>query len=702
MTPPDQSDATWQRFEAARARAMGRKRFRGGAVDNQKDAPMGKGHGNNGRPFDIETACYLKPLFAEYDKAVQTGNRLKLVVKAGVKTMKSFALEICAAEHVSNRSGDAAIFFGSEQAADTTSTTRILEFFNGITAFKEKLATITGQWDYTMGAVKFPDKTLFILSANLGNTQQKNLAFCSLQDAFVTAKTGMIDEMIARTTQYQKEAIIFLESQGGEEGFDFERHYEDTDQGELHVTCQHCGKPHIFNWKAFDEDSMQRPESFVPTPPLIIPSLDHQAWIDHHRPILISKERRIAGFQRGDEKLVKLPNGDYDEAAILRETCFECYFCGCIWRDDGEYGKTRIHLDQSSHYVAARTDALPYNKGFNFPQWINRRLPWGPMMMEKLKVNRTAKETGNWEPVKIWWQKVAARTWLPKEMMLNRVATVSPGSYDPTLLADLIANAHSVDMAIDCQEDSDHKEKTGASITGWFWFIIRVFAKNGDSKQLARGFVKGWENLIAIQRHWKIPNDRVMIDCLFDPVGVRNKAIEYRETVQRTKRHPIFGMAPDVVTWKLLQAMTRQTNFKHKDKKERPWSEELRDGGYVIDEKSGKPKWITVPKILFNKNPVRLQVDALYTSAPGMAKFEVLSREHLKLPDGKPDKLTLDAETGKRTYENQMQSQAFNIDKNKYDELHKDDHFYWCEQGLIVRAGMDGLLGNQAVYHAEE
>ena len=418
------------------------KSFRGGAVENLGGAPMGKGHGNDGQPFDIETACYKKPIYAEYDKARANGTRLKLVLKAGVKTMKSFALEVCAAEHVCNGSGDVALYFGTESAAESTATTRILNFYKGddqfgggIPRFREKMQTMRSRFDETNGALKFPDKTLFILSANLGNTQQKNLAFVGLEDSFVTEKSGMIKEMIARTTQYQKEAIIFLESQGGEKGFDFDTEFEDTDQRELHVNCPCCGKQHIFNWKAYDKEWMTRPEDFVAT--LTFAEVDRiKLMVDSQYPLASEAEKqstisqelstlqkelseklkgKIAGFRRGADELIKLPNGAYNEAAVLRETHFECFHCGGLWRDDGEFGPTRIALDQSAgkpeNHVPLRPDALPGNVGFNIPQWINRRLPWGPMMLEKLKAERTANELGNFMPLKIWWQKVAARTW---------------------------------------------------------------------------------------------------------------------------------------------------------------------------------------------------------------------------------------------------------------------------------------------------
>lgn len=260
--------ATEEAFDAGLYRDLmafaGREKFRGTLIDNCAAAPMGKGHGNNGQPFDIDTAWYLKPIVEAYHRE---GTR-KLVLKAAVKTLKSFFLEMAAAHHVCHEIGDVGIFFGSAEQADDVSTTRILGYFEGIPSYRAKMETITGQWDATMSAVKFPDKTLFIKPANLANAQQKNLCFMGVEDAFVCGANGMIDQLIDRTTQYAWDKKIVLESQGGEKGFDFDRHYDKTDQGELHVICPHCGVSHVFNWKAFDEVEMRRPDDFKAQLPL--------------------------------------------------------------------------------------------------------------------------------------------------------------------------------------------------------------------------------------------------------------------------------------------------------------------------------------------------------------------------------------------------------------------------------------------------
>ena len=519
-----------------RFRAAGRRRFRGTLIDNCALAPMGKGHGNDGKPFDIETACYLKPVVEAYHLPTTR----KVVIMAGVKTVKSFFLEMAAAYHLCHSVGDVMIYFGTGEVADDVSTTRILDYFAGIPSYQEKMAAIVSRFDATMGAIKFPDKTLFIKPANLANTQQKNLGFMGIQDAFVTERSGMIDQGIERTTQYATEKKIVIESQGGEKGFDFDRHYEDTDQRELHVDCPCCGKSHIFNWKVYDEQSMTRPDDFVATLPNaecgVRPSSEALRRVESADPKksvrekltaeLLKPERRVAGFKRGADELIKLPDGDYNQAAVLRETFFECFHCGGHWRDDGEFGATRIALDRSSHYIAANPKALASNVGFNFPQWINRRIPWGNIMLEKLKRQRIASELGNYEPIKQWWQKFAARTW-DKDIGARSPEKIGATIYeiDPKV-------KHPGEVCritgIDFQFNGTHMPYQAWAIgDGHRPRLLHcewIKAPSGFTDHLAREFCK--LRARELNKQWGIEPQNCMIDAAHRPDLVREWAAE--------------------------------------------------------------------------------------------------------------------------------------------------------------------------------
>lgn len=550
------------RLETAYLKGRSRARFRGGALDTVARTPLGKGHNNEEQPFNSDTAWYTKPIFAEYDLAIRNGWRRKICLLAGVKTTKSLDLEICALDHACHRRGDTAIYFGTEKSAEDTATTRIWDYFKGNEYFLKKMESLASRHADTMGAMKFPDKTVFILSANESNTQQKNLAFVGLQDAFLTGKTGMIKQMIARTTQYP-DAIVFLESQGGEKGFDFDSEYDGTDQRELHVLCPHCASQHIFNWKAWDERHMTRPEDFKPTPPKSVVSLDSDAWIHHHQPLL---KGRCAGFQKTDPSQKDLSSarhsqdGDdghdykFNESDILRNTHFECFHCGSLWLDEPV---TRVALDRSCFYVAARPEALTQNVGFNFPQWINTRLKWGTMMIDRLNANAKANQFGNYIDIQLWWQKIAARTWDPL-INKSRLLAVNVSSYAPEPGIHAYGdNWHCRQMTVDCGKAPDAKPDEHR--IGKLFFEIRDVSKGGSSRQVSRGVLtstpedhdRHWKLLAAQQEYWNIPNNRVGIDTAYMPSQVEDAAVTHFQLIipAGMEKQTVIKVP---VTWRLL------------------------------------------------------------------------------------------------------------------------------------------------------
>lgn len=700
MTPDSQIDQSVLKEIFA---AQG-KSFRGSIPEFIKDVPMGRGYenkdsGGNYLPFDITTAWYTKPVF----DAIQDPDVPVVSCMAAVQMLKTFiCCEASPAYFIAQDPGDTTIYLGSQDSGDDQSRGRMLPWWR---EFKDiakifKMVKDGDRFDLQTQELYLPGQIVRIWGLNEGNTARITLRRVIGSDLYLSKKTGLWQQAMARTTQVKNRKIIG-ESQGGEVGDDMHEFHKTTDMGWIWVKCPLCGtgQPFDFHRDRLFEQAEGKPFQAIPTKD--IPSLEWSSWINHFTPILMSPERRHCGFQRGNEKEIKNSDGSYNKREILRQTYYECFHCGQAWHDAPQ---TRKELDLSSYYVPTNTNALIGRRGFSWPSWAGQRLRWGgpEVMLEYLEAKQAQKEFNSLEKLKQWYNKRYGRPW-SDDLESSRSITISPSSYDPVKYKELMGeNFHSVDMVVDCQEDADHKARTGASITGWFWFIIRAVDKFSNSIQLARGFCKSWESWIAVQKHFKVPNDRVMIDGIFDGEGVLKKAIECREMRQRERPHWRTKSMEEEVTWKLLIADKRQTNYKHPDKTVRPFSPETRAGGYVLDENTNKPRWIEVPKIYFNKDPVRFQIDALYTRAPGLPKFEFLNREQLLLPDGNPDTLTLQMETGKRTYEMQMQAQKYDIIKKKYVEDAPDDHYYFCEQGFIVRAGMDGLFSHQSIFLADE
>lgn len=551
-------------------------------------------------------------------------------------------------------------------------------------------------------------KTLFVGGLNETNASSLPADVMILDEGWLHQSDGLMGKAVNRVKQSQKRGKLIIVGQAGKVKEDQDLIWEG-----LHVrvpltfSCPACGGRQEFNI------TKQRPNDFAPLP---IKGIGE--WTIPADP---PKPETFWGM-KVPERFSELDTPEKIKSAAAKTT-IECYHCGSELPDTRKI-REAINATFDQEYRQQLPNGIFYTPknfsvGFWQPDPASMFVPWRETMQAYIVAVKAHKESGNIQKLIDFYLSNWATPWDGKSLSVSN-RTITAGTYDPLKYLEIFGKDesgaslfHSVNMAVDCQEDADHKAATEKSITGWFWYIVRAYDRFGNSRQLARGYCKSWAAWRSVQAFWGVPNDRVMIDVVQWSEQVMNKAVEFRQMVKRSRPHPIFKTMEDSVTWKLLAASPGKQNFKgHRDGQIRPWSPEAAVYGSMIDE-SGKVRRIPLARILFNKTPIMLQIDSLYSGAPGMPKFEFLSRDQLKIPaaDGKtlvPDTLTLsmevDGRNGRQTmlaYENQMSAQIYNKETNKYDELRPDDHWFWCEQALLVRAGMDGLLGQSAVFSAE-
>lgn len=655
--------------------------FRGQIWEMCADAPMGKGHNNQGLPFDIETACYLRePLMAMRDPSVR-----KWVGKAGVKTLKTFIAEMGGAERIVNGQGDVTLYMADEEMAKDHAKGRLAGYWYGIPAIKKMLGTITNRHDETTTELYFPGKTVRIWPANYTSTQNINLETAIICDAHCIGDTGLIEQIIQRTSQYPHTKKIIIESQGSNHRDDFDRQYEDTDKRQLHVRCHHCGSSQPFLWR------QERQRDFIAVPPRIIPSLDHEAWIAHHTPILIADDRKFCGMQRGDGD-TKMPNGEYDESRILRGTYYECYHCGGRWEDDGEHGATRIAIDRSSHYVATRSNAVVGHVGFNWPKFINRRIPWGERMLEYLKAKQEDLRYARKELLKQWVQKDEARTWNPAEG--RAIMQVSVGDYDVPegAIPDEVCRV----MGVDPQQDPGLTAATGKSTIGHFWYSIRAIDKRGDSLQISRGYAYSWDSWIETQKKFKVRNDMVGIDggnWLHDVLNMAaKKMLPYKVRVKKR------GKWVEETHWKIWCVLCGDDKYSY------PWPDGrmryVSTGTIYTREVELKGQRMTVQIFVhrWSNLGIKDMLTGLINGGDGRAKFLWLAHSQLE-----PDTQLKEADD--LTYEKQMSAEYRTKKKNGtpiYDKLRPDNHYFDCECETLVMFDLAGAMGGIPAAAPEE
>ena len=172
--------------------------FRGQIWELCADAPMETGHDNKGQPFDIRTACYLRePLMAMRDPAVR-----KVVIKGGVKTVKTFICEEACAYQVVTGSGDVGFYMSDAEMVKDHATGRMGRFLRSVPAISKMIETIGSRHDDNTNEIYFPGKVLRMWPANYSSTQNVNLETVIVCDAHCIGKTGLIDQIIQRTSQY--------------------------------------------------------------------------------------------------------------------------------------------------------------------------------------------------------------------------------------------------------------------------------------------------------------------------------------------------------------------------------------------------------------------------------------------------------------------------------------------------------------------
>jgi hypothetical protein len=619
------------------------KTFRGDIWQFVAQVPMGKGYSNKGKdgrpmPFDIFTAHYLKPIF----QAIKDPNILKVVIKMGVQMLKTFLCEMSAAYFIVNDPGDMTLYDCDQEASSDHCKSRMMPFLHSIPEIAGQIKEVASRHDVTITEFYLPGMTFRAWPLNLSSTQRITLRYVFIHDAFLSQRTGLINEAIARTTQHPHDKKIIIESQASDEGDDFDLQYEGTDKRELWIKCPLCGNGQAFEWSRQRDDGS------------------------------------YSGFNRGPDEKIKTPDGGYSSDSVKEWIFFECFHCRGQIRDNTE---NRSALDASSYYVSTNPSAPKDEVGFCCPAWINTRIPWHKIMMEYLIAKRTAREFGNKEPLRQWYQKRAAKTW-NERLEQPKVATVI-GSYDPHKV---IENEHHRGLVIDCQK---HLEQ---DTVGTFWFEVYAADKQGNSFQLERGWCDSWEKLREVQAKWKIPNNYVCIDGRKWTPEVLRRCAMYREWVPMV--HPLLKTKMmSALVWKVLlgdgPAKSYPWNLGN-EKMHKVWSVPTMRPEIIINEKGGRER-ILVPMYRWSNWSVKEQLNDLRIGGEGRPKFEALSREQLS-PEMQAK------ETGDLTYENQMNSETKGLERGKetWIKIRPNNHYWDLACMRIVRMAMDSLLGHNA------
>ena len=577
--------------------------------------------------------------------------------------------------------------------------------------FKRIAATPETRWDVCTTNILLPGMVFRARPLNEQWVQSFPAKYGFLHDAALV-EAHYVRKIEVRFTKYESSYLWCVESQGdapmGKDGGGFADFMGKTNEQKLWVRCPSCQTQVRFTFHH------QRNDDTKIVAPLSVPSLDREAWIAHHRPILLSDERKHCGFKVEGE--LKHDDGSINEREIIKSTVYECPHCGGIWRDDNvyhsgdkvTYGPTRLYLDREAglddNWIATRPTALPGFQGYSLPRWINPRPSWGSVMLT-FKHAMAAFNAGDTMPLQEFRTKWEGEDW--DEKSANRVKfSPSFNSVDPTKQ---IENEAGRGMSVDCQKDkkvsAQNPESGKGGMTGHFWVVAHAWDKSGNQQQLWRGYCTSWQEWIAKAKELQISAYDIVIDGGFWLDEVINNAAAHAELMEEYDDSGRKTGRRAYVSWTVLTG-DNYRSWKHEDGNYRDFS--MPKNVVVPVDFSGNTYPVEVKIIRWSNHRFKDQLLTILQNTalkiPGKATMLALPLNAADPKDptkflltDKTREMEVDTNQHQRTWESQMSANVRTMNpKSKQMEIvevHPDPHLFDCCCGILYLMKRQGLLG---------
>jgi hypothetical protein len=562
---------------------------------------------------------------------------------AGVQMLKSFGSEKSAIYFARHDPGDMVFYDCDQEAATDHMRSRMGPLLYSIPSLAAQFAEVMADDRHEITTTEFylPGMTLRFWPLNDSSASRITLRYVIISDAYLTAKTGLIEMALMRMTQRPLDCKGIVESRGGEPGDDVTRIFGETDMGMLWVRCPLCGQAQEFAWEARRLDGSR------------------------------------AGMKRGPDELIAAAPGELDEARILKETHYECLHCRGIWPDTLAM---RVALDRSSHYVAANPKANPCNAGFSWPQWAGQRLPWGKIMLKFLTTRRHYDDTGDMEPHLMWWRETAGRSVDEKMFRAKAPITIGTAKFDG-----MVPNEFARGCNVDCQKDPKLSAQLGKEVTGHFWVTIEALDKAGNFFELWRGYCTSWKEWIDKCKELKVPTRHVAIDggTWFDDIKEQAARHRTQEDGKDSHGNPCKVWA----TWRVFCGRDTRS-FKWPDGEWRNFRIH-NEPVALLNAQTGKWETTLVPIVEWSNFAAKNQLNTYLAGHAGKPKMEKCSDDQLSAT-------TRSKESEKDfSYEDQLNGEVLGLyrGKAKWLPVNKQVHYRDCKCMGIVRAMMWGKVG---------
>jgi len=320
--------------------------------------------------------------------------------------------------------------------------------------------------------IVFPHMSLYCVGANMSAAQSKRVKTLIMEEPHMY-RPGMMSAFEKRCEGVKNPRIVTL-STGGIVGDESDASFMAGTQEEWLVPCPHCNSFQSMN---DDKDRLR--------------------------------------FDRTKETVGEDGN-QFNWNAIIPTVRYNCETCGMDWPTDEDSRREQSRLGR---YEARNPNAPDNHRSFHLGAESVHYFPLHQLLMEKLKASYAAK-CGQIEPLKDYIQKRRAQAWddSPSEEESTHDFERMKGQY---LLGDPHEGEITRFLTVDNQAGKASKGE-GAHR----WYVCRSFAP-GESRVIAEGRVKTWEELEDLRIKLGVLPQRTLVDIGFDTVSVQEVLCRY-------------------------------------------------------------------------------------------------------------------------------------------------------------------------------
>ncbi len=334
---------------------------------------------NPSGPFAIGPSQYMiEPLQALKDKSIREVN-----IMASPRTAKTLTAELWLMWLIANNPGHTLWLQSGDEMIEKIGPMRMVPLIKHCEPVKT-LIPDAQRFALTNKKYKFPHMEIHLSGAKINALQSIGYTNIIYDEVWLTEQ-GFIDEARTRLQDFPHTSKFLLISQGGNEGTDWAKTFNDAPIYEWGFMCPKCDRPQVFSW------------SF----------------------------RRADGSYSGVnwDPLCKV-KGQWDLDKAGDSAYIECHYCRHHINDTP---LERRYLNDNGLYINTKKDGNPSRKSFRWNALANMKTSLKELVVEYLQAD--ACREYNKTPMTIFTQKRLAKT--PETKKERNILNIMSAEYDP-------------------------------------------------------------------------------------------------------------------------------------------------------------------------------------------------------------------------------------------------------------------------------